>query len=75
VNDQQGAGAGSDGAFYGCRIEVESDGVDLRKDRRGADLEDGVGHCDEGEGRDDYLVACSDAEGEQGDVKAGGARA
>ena len=49
VNDKEGTGAGRDGALDGCRVEVEGDGVNLRKDRGGADLENGVGHGDEGE--------------------------
>ena len=75
VDDQNGAGASRDGAGNGGGIEVESDGVNLRKDRRGANLEDGVGHGDKGKRGNDHLVAFADAEREQGEMETGSARA
>ena len=57
------------------RIKVESDRVDLRKDRRGAHLEDRVGDRDEGEGGHDDLVALADAQSEQSQMQARGAGA
>src|ERR1039458_562174 len=75
VDDEDGAGAGRDGPLDAGGREVEGDGVDLRKDGRGADLEDRVGYCNECERGNDDLVAFADAEGEQSEMKAGGAGA
>ena len=56
-------------------IEIEGDAVDLRKDGRGAHLQDGIGHGDKSEGGNDDLVALADAQGEQSQMQAGGAGA
>jgi len=75
VDDQQGAGAGCNGTLDRSGIEVQGDGINLREDRRGAHLKNGIGDGDEGEGRDDHLVAFADAEDEQSQMKACGAGA
>ena len=56
-------------------IEVECHGVDLRKDWRGADLENRVGHGDKSEGGHDDLVALADAQRKQSEMQTGGAGA
>ena len=69
MHDEQRAGAGGDGLFDGLGREVERHRVDLRKDRSGADLEHGVGHGDECERRHDDLVAFTNTQGEQCEMK------
>ena len=71
VNDENGARAGSDGPLDGGGVEIEGDGIDLRKDRRGAHLKHGVGHGDKGKGRQDDFVALADAQREQRQMQAG----
>ena len=44
--------------------EVERFGVDIRENGESADVADSVGYGDEGEGRDDDLVARADAQGQ-----------
>jgi hypothetical protein len=75
VDDEEGAGARANGALDGGGIEIEGEGVDVGEDGRSADVEDGVGDGDKGERGDDDLVAFTDAEDEQGQMKAGGAGA
>ena len=75
VDDEDGAGSRGEDAFDRGGREVEGDGIDVGEDRCGADVQDGVGDGDEGEGRDDDFIAFSDAEGEQGHVQACGAAA
>ena len=75
VDYQDGAGSWGEDVFDGGGSEVEGNGVDVREDGRSANMQDGVGYCDEGEGRDDDFVAFPDAEGEQGHVQAGGSAA
>lgn len=75
MDDENGAGARREDALDGRRSEIESDRIDVREDRRGADLQDGIGDGNEGEGGNDDFVAFADAKGEQGHVKAGGSAA
>jgi len=66
VDDEQGARAWGDGLLDGGGIEVEGDRVDLREDRRCADLEHRVGDGYKSEGGNDDLIARANAQREQG---------
>ena len=49
VDEENGAGAGGEGAFDGIGGEVEGEGIDFSEDGCGADLQHRVGDGDEGE--------------------------
>src|SRR5690606_15724683 len=55
VNRQDGLGARGDGTLDLVGVDVESFGVDVDEDRAGADIANGGGRGDEGEGGGDDL--------------------
>jgi hypothetical protein len=75
VDGENGAGTRGDGRGDGGGGEVQGVGVDVHEDGRCTDVADGVGGGDEGEGRNDDLVVCTDIQSEQRQVQASGAGA
>ncbi len=64
MDDEDCASSRSEDGFNSIGSEVEGDRINIGEDGRGADLKDGVGDSDEGEGWDDDFVAFADAESE-----------
>jgi len=75
VDDEDGSCARGDQGLDGRGGQIECDGVYVRKNRLGMDMEYSVSDSDESERGDDDFVAIADAEGKQGDMKACGAAA
>jgi hypothetical protein len=63
VNSNQGASAGRNDCFNVGRIEVPSLSVNVREDGLRANVADSIGDRNEGERRDDDLVARADSQG------------
>ena len=69
VNDKDGPRSWRNGPLDAGGVKIKSHRIDLRKDRRGADLENRIGNGDEREGRHNHLVAFTDAECEQSEMQ------
>ena len=66
-----GARPGRDGAGHALGRQVERAWVDVRKDRRGPPIKNGMRDGDESERRENHFIAFTDAEGGQTEVQSG----
>ena len=62
MDGNDGPRAGAHLCFHCARVEAEITGIDVGEDRCGAEPGDGPGRREEGEDREDHLVARTDAE-------------